>query len=344
MVFTGLVTTIADLERIPGLVPAADLTYEFHPAQRTRRYLTEAVLSRTSPLVGVTVRQANFRRRYNAAVVAVHRAGERVATKIGDIRLQPGDTLLLQTRGDFVDVHRNNRDFYLVIQVGGSTARRHDRALPAAILFGLLLVWLSLCSILPSWHPDWRLGNLFTSESFALAAITVACAMLLIRSLTAAEARAAIDIQVLITIAAAIGLGKALESSGAAAALAQSLVDAVASAGLPAPVVPYLLLAAVYLLTMACTEAITNVAVASMMIPIAVNVAVVGGFQPRPFILAITLAASLSFITPVGYQTNLMVMGPGGYRPIDYAKVGAPLGLLMFMTAMIFIPWHWPFR
>ena len=344
MVFTGVVTTIADLERIPGLVPAADLTYEFHPAQRSRRYLTEAVLSRTSPLIGRTVREANFRRRYNAAVVAVHRGAERVATKIGDIRLQPGDTLLLQTRGDFVDVHRNNRDFYLVSQVGGSAARRHDRALPAGVLFGLLIVWLSLCSVVPALFPGWTFGNLLTSESYALAAMTVACAMVFIRSLTPAEARAAIDIQVLITIAAAIGLGKALDTSGAAGAIAQTLVDAVSAAGFSERVTPYVLLAVVYLLTMACTEAITNVAVASMMIPIAVRVALAGHYDPRPFILAITVSASLSFITPIGYQTNLMVMGPGGYRPADFARVGAPLGVLMFLTACVFIPMHWPFH
>ncbi|MEM6654412.1 MAG: SLC13 family permease, partial [Planctomycetota bacterium] len=131
MVFTGVVETIADLERVPGLVPAADSTYEFQPERQTRRVLTEAVLSRTSPVVGRTVREANFRQQYNAAIVAVHRNGERLTNKIGSIRLEPGDTLLLQTRSDFVRQHRNNRDFYLVSDIGGSSARRHDRALIA---------------------------------------------------------------------------------------------------------------------------------------------------------------------------------------------------------------------
>jgi di/tricarboxylate transporter len=81
-----------------------------------------------------------------------------------------------------------------------------------------------------------------------------------------------------------------------------------------------------------------------MMIPIAVRVALVGHYDPRPFILAITVSASLSFITPIGYQTNLMVMGPGGYGPGDFARVGTPLGILMFLTACVFIPMHWPFR
>src|SRR5690606_24732850 len=97
LVFTGVVSTIVDLENIPGLVPAADLSYEVNIRQRSRRHLTEAVISNTSPVVGKTVRAANFRQLYNAAVVAVHRNGKRVTTKIGDIRLRPGDTLLLQT-------------------------------------------------------------------------------------------------------------------------------------------------------------------------------------------------------------------------------------------------------
>ena len=166
LVFTGLVTTIADLERIPGLVPAADLTYEFQPALRTRRHLTEVVLSNASPLVGRNVRDANFRERYNAAVVAVHRAGERVTNKIGDIALESGDTLLLQTRGDFVDAHRNNREFFLVSRVDGSSARRHDRAALAGGLFLLLIVWLAACSLVPAFAPGLAggAGNLFTSR------------------------------------------------------------------------------------------------------------------------------------------------------------------------------------
>lgn len=123
LVFTGLVNTIVDLEKIPGLIPAADRTYEFHPQSRVQRHLTEVVLSPTSPLIGTTVRKANFRQLYNAAVVAVHRNGRRLPNKIGTIELEPGDTLLLQTRSDFVTQHRNNRDFYLVSSVDDAEPR-----------------------------------------------------------------------------------------------------------------------------------------------------------------------------------------------------------------------------
>jgi di/tricarboxylate transporter len=339
MIFTGVVTTIADLERIPGLIPATDLTYEVHPAQRTRRQLTEAVLSRTSPLIGRTVRESNFRQRYNAAVVAVHRNGERLTNKVGNIRLEPGDTLLLQTRSEFVNTHRHNRDFYLVSTVGGSSARRHDRALLAGALFVGLIVWLTLIGIFGGQLPG---GNLFANRPHAVAAIAVVVAMIAARCLTPSEARSALDVQVLITIAAAIGLGNALKISGAADYLAQQLVTAVSEMGIAADWQPYLLLAAVYVLTMLFTEAITNVAVAAIMINVSISVALAGGLDPRPFIIAVTLAASLSFATPIGYQTNLMVMGPGGYHPRDYAKVGLPLAILVAATAVTLIPMIWP--
>jgi len=337
LVFTGVVTTIADLERIPGLVPAVDHSFETRPAQRVQRVLTEAVLSRTSPLIGLTVRGSNFRKRYNAAVVAVHRNGERLTNKVGNVRLEPGDTLLLQTRNEFVESHRNSRDFYLVSRVGKTTARRHDRALLAGLLFVGLILWLSVASFWPgllSW------GNL-TSKS--IAAIAVVLAMIITRCMTTSEARSAIDLQVLLTIGAALGLGNALETSGAARWLAESLVHGTTVLGIAPDWKPYLLLTIVYLLSQLFTETITNIAVASIMIPVAINVAVASGSDPRPFIIAVTLAASLSFVTPIGYQTNLMVMGPGGYHPRDFWRVGWPMALLVTGTALVLIPLLWPF-
>ncbi|MEM8865133.1 MAG: SLC13 family permease, partial [Planctomycetota bacterium] len=345
LVFTGIVETIADLERIPGLVPAADVSYESRPQERSRRQLSEAVLSRTSPLIGRTVREANFRQRYNAAIVAVHRNGERLTNKIGNIRLDPGDTLLLQTRGDFVAQHRNSRDFYLVSPVGGSSGRRHDRALIAGGLFTLLIAWLIAIAISAGagWELPAMLGNLLSKQAQPIAAVAIVLAMIGARCLTTSQARGAIDLQVLITIAAAIGLGSALSESGAAAWIAHGLVGMVAGAGLPPEWLPYVLLAVVYAISMLLTETITNIAVASMMIPLAISVAAAADLNPRPFIMAIAVSASLSFATPIGYQTNLMVMGPGGYHPRDYLKVGLPLALLTGITAWALIPWIWQF-
>ena len=328
LVFTGVVTTIVDLEKIPGLVPAADLTYEVQPKRRVGRHLTEVVLSSASPLIGTTIRAANFRQLYNAAVVAVHRYGQRVTNKIGDIRLRPGDTLLLQTRTEFVENYRHSQDFALISRVEGSRARRHDRAWLAALLFGLLILWLSFEG------TDLGLPDNLTNP--AIAGIAIAGLMIVTRCLPAAEARAALDLQVLFTIGAALALGRAMTKSGAAQYLAEALVSTVG------PEHPYLLLIVVYILALLLTEMLSNSAVAVLMFPIVVAMAAAGGFNPRPFIMGVTLAASLSFLTPIGYQTNLMVMGPGGYKPSDYFRVGLPLTVLITTTALLLIPLVWP--
>ena len=330
LVFTGIVSTIVDLEKIPGLVPAADSTFEFQPTERHQRRLSEAVLSRTSPLIGTTVREANFRHLYNAAVVAVHRNGVRLTNKIGNIRLEPGDTLLLQTRDEFVAAYRNSRDFYLVSSVEGWQPRLHHKAKIAAGLAIGLVVWL----VVGMWPGlENMVGNL---GSPALAATTMAALMVASGCLRVADARGSIDMRVILTIAGALGLGHALQASGAANMIATALVSLVGDH-------PYLLLIVVYLLTVLLTEAISNNAVAAMVVPLAIAVAWESDYNPRPFIMAITLAATLSFITPIGYQTNLMVMGPGGYRPVDYVRCGTPLAIVIGITALTLIPLVWPF-
>ncbi len=325
LVFTGIVNTIVDLEKIPGLVPAADMTYELHPKRRISRRLTEVVLSRTSPLIGITVREANFRQRYNAAVVAVHRSGVRLPNKIGSIELEPGDTLLLQTRSEFVTAYRNSRDFYLVSAVEGSEPRRHHKMKLAAIL-GMLLIFLLSISTLLGNDPAWT----------TISALSIVTLMILTRCVRISDARNAVDLQMVLTIVAALGLGRALTVSGAAGGIASTIVGLVGDN-------PFLLLVVIYVLTAVFTETITNNAVAAMLLPIAIAVAWEGGYSPRPFIIAICLAASLSFATPIGYQTNLMVMGPGGYRPRDFLRCGLPLTIVVMVVSLALIPLIWSF-
>ncbi len=330
LIFTGVVSTILDLVQIPGLVPAADLTYEIHPKRRMGRHLSEAVVSSSSPLVGTTVRRANFRRLYNAAVVAVHRNGAQLRRKIGDIVLRAGDTLLLQTRTEFSNAFRNSRDFFLVADVEDSQPRRHERAWLAIALVAGLILWLSAAS----WFQPEGAAAGFGSP--AIVAVTIAGLMIVGRCIPAAEARSAVDLQVLVTIAAALGLGRALTESGAAEAIAGTVVG---GAGRN----PYVLLVGFYALTVVFTELISNAAVAAMLFPLAVALAAAGGFSPRPFAMALAMGASLSFITPIGYQTNLMVMGPGGYQPRDYLRAGLPLMLIVAAVALLLIPRVWPF-
>jgi len=332
LIFTGVVTTIVDLEKIPGLVPAADMTYEFSREGERARQLSEAVLSPSSPLIGTTVRRANFRRRYNAGVVAVHRNGKRMKRKIGDIALEAGDTLLLQTRSGFTDRYRHSRDFYLVADVAGSEARQTHLAWLSVTLLFVLIGWLMATSLLD------RSGPWAGFSSPAIAGIAIAGLMVVGRCLPLSEARASVDMHVLVTIAAALGIGKALMESGASQSLAHGFVGLVGSEN------PYVLLVLLYILTVAFTETLSNAAVAIMLFDFSVQMAAAAGFSPRPFVMAIALGASLSFLTPIGYQTNLMVMGPGGYQPRDYFRVGWPLAILMGVVALILIPIVWPFE
>lgn len=323
LVFTGVVDTIVDLKRIPGLVAAGEATYQVSSQAQRGRMLCEAVVSATSPLIGNTIRDADLRARYNAAVVAVHRNGERLTNKLGDIVLQQGDTLLLQTGSHFLRAHRNNPDFYLVADVADSRPLRHDRAGICVLLFGALILALATES--------------FTSLDPMIVSFAVAGLMIATRCISTKDARQAVEWPVLVSIAASFGLGTALEKSGIAEKFASSLV------GLTSDYGPIAALAAIYFGTMVLNELITNNGAANLAFPFSLAVANTLSVDSRPFIIAVTLAASYAFASPIGYQTHMMVFGPGGYRFSDFVKVGLPLNLLLWGTATLLIPLFWPF-
>lgn len=319
LVFTGIVGTIVDLDKIQGLVPAADARYEVTPDPQRGRQLCEAVISPSSPLLGESVREVDFRAMYDAAVVAVHRNGARLPNKIGDIVLHAGDTLLLQVGHDFSRVYRNNPDFYLVSDVEDSRPVRYGKAKIAAIIFGVMIV-----------------GFVSGKIDIALAAFLAAGAMIATGCISPGDARKSVDWPVLIAIAASFGVGRALEISGVAALFSQLIVEATR------PIGPTATLAAIYFGTMVLNELISNNAAAALAFPFCLESARLLGVSERPFIMAVTLAASYAFASPIGYQTHMMVFGPGGYRFTDFVRVGLPLNLLMWIAAVILIPWIWP--
>ncbi|MEY3460340.1 MAG: hypothetical protein RL215_3497, partial [Planctomycetota bacterium] len=304
-----------------GLEPAVELPDRQAEEQRRRR-LCEAVVSRSSPLIGKTVRDAQFRSHYNAAIVAIHRNGRRLTNKIGDVELEAGDTLLLQTGANFTQAHRNNPDFYLVSDVEGSRPPRHDRWWVALLIFTALLAAMFFAS----------------SEVAMLAAFTAGGLMILTRCISTAEARQAIEWPILVAIGASFGLGEALDSSGAAEFLAAKLVT------LTQPFGPWAALAAIYFATMVLNELITNNGAAALAFPICIQAAEQIGCDPRPFVMAVALASSFAFASPVGYQTHMMVFGPGGYRFTDFVKVGLPMNILLWVTGVVLIPFIWPFN
>ncbi|MFV0442463.1 MAG: SLC13 family permease [Planctomycetaceae bacterium] len=320
LVFTGIVSSIVELERIPGLVPVAEGGDPMSAHQRRRSRMCEAVISERSPLVGKTVREADFRALYGAVVVAVHRSGSRVARKIGDITLQPGDTLLVQTGPHFERAHRNDPAFYLISDMTDWRPLRTERAWIAAILL-ILLVALMGTEVVPT----------------AISAMLVAALMVGFGCISANEGRNSIEWQVLLTISASYGVGAALENSGAASSVASLVKVSVESLG------PVGALAAIYLMTSVVTELITNNAAAVLMFPFALEIARQFGVDPRPMVIALTLAASASFMTPIGYQTNLMVYGPGGYRFSDFLRAGGLLHAVLVVIAVFLVPRVWSF-
>ena len=337
LLFTGILSSIVDLKKVRGLVPASDLTAEFEPNPDSNRSLVEVVLSPSSPLVGSTIRNANFRRLYNAAVIAVHRNGERLQTKIGDIKMQAGDTLLLQAAPGFVRNFRNRPDFYLVSGVDEVEERRPGKMLLAIAITIALISWLLCMPWLSAWLAPLYgadVPSLWTSPAAAI--FVAAMGMIVAGCLSTSDARNAIDFPMLLTIGAAIGVGRAVHLCGAADTVAWAVVSAIGNN-------PYFALSALFLITVVFTEMISNVAVAALMISIAFGMASNLQVDPRPFIITVTLAASLSFVSPIGYQTNLMVMGPGGYRPKDYLRAGLPFTLLIGSLAVVLIPLIWPF-
>ncbi len=319
LILVGALESVVDLRKIRGLITSNDQARKLK-IPTWQRTLVEAVVSPRCALLGKTIREGSFRSHYNAAVVAVARGDKRLQGKLGDVRLEAGDVLLLEASPSFLHRRRDSRDFYMVSTVQKGFVRRTDKA------------WISIIILLAM-----VLAASLTSVSILTASLISAVAMIGMRCCTTTEARRSIDWSILIVIGSAIGIGSALEKSQAASEIASGLLE-LANGN------PMLALAAIYLATMLCTELITNNAAAVLMFPIAIGAATSLGCDPTPFVITLMIAASASFLSPFGYQTNTMVYSVGGYRVIDYLRFGLPLSLIVFLVTMVVIPQVWPIQ
>ncbi|HXG46802.1 MAG TPA: SLC13 family permease [Methylomirabilota bacterium] len=312
--FVGKVDQVVDLHAVRGLVSAEQQhVTHFDTARHT---FFEAVIGATSPLVGTTLKQAGFRSRYQAAVVAIHRAGERLDAKLGEVKLTTGDTLLLLTDREFGTRWRDRPDFILISQLGGTPpAVTRKAGIVGLVTVGVVLV--AGLGILPMLQ----------------ASLIAAGALVLFGVLTAKEARAAVDMDVILVVASAFGIGAAIEQSGLADWVASYLVGAFDGFGRLG------VLLGIILATSLVTEIVTNNAAAAVMFPIALAAAERVGANPRGFAIVVAIMASTSFLTPIGYQTNTMVYGPGGYRFSDYTRLGAPLTFVVMVTILLAARW-----
>jgi di/tricarboxylate transporter len=321
LVFVGVVDSIVDLQRINGLAPATNQVFKLNGFRHDRCHV-EAVVSNTCPIVGQTIRGGKFRSRYDAAVIAVHRNGERIHKKIGDIVLRAGDTLLLETHPNFLKYHRNSRDFFLTSPVENSQLRRHERGWVALSIVAGMVAVVGLES--------------YTGIGILNGALIAAALMVATRCCSIEQARRSLDWPLLIAIGSSLAIGRAIETSGLAGAMASWLVGSAASN-------PWLVLAQVYLATLLVTETVTNNAAAAIMFPIGYATAGALGVSVMPFVIAVVVAASAGFATPLGYQTHLMIFGPGGYRFGDFVRIGLPLDLVVMAVTLAVTPIVFPF-
>ncbi|NVK43611.1 MAG: SLC13 family permease [Oceanospirillaceae bacterium] len=320
LVFAGDTESIADLLRIKGIVPSAENGQaQSLMTHRPERCLVEAVVSPHCGAVGQAIRDARFRDRYGAVVLAVARNGERIRGNLGTIRLEAGDTLLLEARPAFVSRQRYNRDFLLINDLATETPRHRQAWLAWAILVGVV----GLAS--------------FEVISMLNAALIGAGLMIATRCCSVSQAERSVDLGVILTIAASFSLGAALDKTGVAAYLAGGIIDLGDGRA-------WLLLVLCYVAVSMLTEVITNNAAAILMLPIVLQITGQSGLNAEPFVFAIMMAASASFATPLGYQTNLMVYGPGGYRFMDFVRVGLPMNLFIGAVTLSILLLGWPLQ
>jgi di/tricarboxylate transporter len=308
--FVGSAADVLDLQTTRGLEPEAKEHLADLDTGRVRFF--EAVVGSASPLVGKSMKEIGFRARYGAACFAVHRADHRVVGQLGKVKLRVGDTLLLVAEPGFRSRWQDRSDFLLVSRLDGTDPVRTDKA-PVAVGIGLLVVVAAATGFV----------------DILDASLVGALALLAFGVLSPTEMRGVVDLNVLVVIACSFGLGAAIFETGLADKVADGLIGGLEGFG------HWAVLLGVMLATVVLTEMITNNAAAVLMFPIAVAVANQVGGDPRGYAMAVAVIASASFLTPIGYQTNTMVWGPGGYRFSDYARLGAPITLAAIGIALV---------
>lgn len=333
LVFSGKEKGLEKLQQVKGLLPMKKLHLLHTSSERDKDasdekkskssgdegvQLHEIVLSQQFPYIGKTVKEIGFRNAYNAVVIAIHRHGEELQQGIGGTSLQAGDTLLVLAGRSFLDRQRYSRDFYIIDSKESGFHMPDTRVYISIAFFFLALLASAL--------------NLITIFEGVLFSLVI---MMGLKVISISEARKSIDLQVLIVIASTLGIGEAIRKSGLAGIISDLLQSNISILG------PVGILALLYLITSVLTEFISNNAAAVLVFPIALELVSKHHFQIIPLAVAVAIAASASFATPMGYQTNLMVYGPGGYTTRDYLRLGLPLNLLVMLVTLILVPLIW---
>ena len=303
--------------------------------------VSELVIRDESSLLGKTLAAADFRQKYNCVVLALHRNGVNITSRIAELAMDVGDTLLVITALNNLDALHATRDFILTDSPGDLTQDVQLKKVTPHVV----LSWVALIGVVLTATVTDVLHGYFPSVPIIpihYAAMVGALLLLWMKVITPRDAYASIDWQVMLMLYGLLGLGMAMKETHTAEWLARELVQ-VAEHFVSPENLPLVLLWLVFLLTVCLTEVLSNNATAVMLVPIVMTLAHEIGVSPRPFIMAVTVAASTAFALPMGYQTHMMVYGPGGYRFSDFLKVGIPLNLICWVISCLLIPHIWAF-
>mgnify|MGYP001094066755 CR=1 FL=1 len=313
-------SAILEAGRTLGLNPVPDRPiqpWEPEP-ERPAFELAEVVLAPSSSLRCSTLQEMDFRSRFGLAVLAIRHQGHTFFERLGDVQIDFGDSLLLQGPVEKINLLRHERDFLLLDMLPLETRRTQKAPIAVAILLGVLAIV--------------AVGWLHVSVAMFIGALL----MVLSGTLTMDEAYRSIDWKSIFLIAGMLPLGLAMQSTGTAQWLAGHIVSLVGNWG------PLAVMMGIYLVTALLTQVISNAAAAVLAVPIAIDAALSLGANPYAFVMATVIAASTSFLMPIGHQVDVLVFGPGGYRFADYAKVGLWLSLLLFILTALVLPLIWP--
>ena len=319
----GSVESFLQMKEVEKVSLLTDEKLTQNELEQEDNILIECMVTDQSNLIGKTIVNSNFRKRFYAFILAIRREGSIIRKKIAHVLIQSYDTLLIYGGRKELSKLANTSGFILLGEVEEQLVKvRFWWVSIISIIFTILFAAVGLLPIIKG----------------ALLSVVI---LLALRIITPNEAYQSIHWQVIILIAALIPLGTVIETTGTASFIGDSIAQLVRL--FSDSYQPYILLGITYLITMILTEVSSNTATAIIMTPIVLSLAAKMGIDARPLIFAVCFAASASFSTPVGYQTNLMVYGPGGYKFSDFIKVGLPLSITLWLTAIIFIPMIWSF-
>jgi di/tricarboxylate transporter len=316
----GKISDLMEAKEAAGLEIAPEFELKDARLKSKELMLVEALIPPRSRLIGRTLASIDFKRRHPLIVLAIRRRETTLRSKLDFVRLRLGDELLLQGPAEEIGKLRSDENFIVMEEVE-TTSLLQPTKVAVAVGILALVVGLAALKVLP----------------IVTTAIVGCIAMVLSRCIRLEEAYDAIDWRVIFLLGGVLPLGIAMEKTGAATLIADQTVGYVGAFG------PVAVVAAFYVLTAVLTEAMSNNASAILLAPIAISTAVGMGISPKPLLMAVTFAASTSFATPVGYQTNMMIYNPGGYRFVDFMKVGIPLIGIFLLISVYLIPKIWPF-